>query len=167
MAEALLISRKDIVRYTSLNGSVDVDKYIQFIYLAQNIHLENYCGTDLLNKIKADIIGGTLTGNYETLVKTYLKPMLIHWAMVEYLPFASVVIGNTGLFRHNSENATNLTQDEIEKLVKKEQKIAQYYTERFINYMNYNQTLFPEYSTNTNDDTYPDTDIRDLTNWYI
>jgi hypothetical protein len=77
MAEALLITRSDLVRFTTVNGNVDTDKFIQYIKIAQDIHIQNYLGTDLLNKIKADIIATTLTGNYETLVETFIKPMLM------------------------------------------------------------------------------------------
>ncbi len=79
MAEALLISRKDIVKYTALNGNVDTDQFIQFIKIAQDKHIQNYLGTDLLNAIKTKITGSTLTGDYLSLVNDYVKPMLIHW----------------------------------------------------------------------------------------
>jgi sensor histidine kinase regulating citrate/malate metabolism len=92
MATALLITRDDLVRFTAVNGNVDTDKFIQFIKIAQDIHIQNYLGTKLLQKIQADIIAGTLAGNYELLTETYVKPMLIHWAMVEYLPFAAYTI---------------------------------------------------------------------------
>ena len=39
-----------------------------------------------------------------------------------------------------------------------EREFAEYYTRRFIDYMAYNQNLFPEYNTNSNDDIYPDKD---------
>ncbi len=83
MAKALLITRDDIVKLTALGGNVDADKFTQFISIAQDIHLQNYVGTQLLEKIQADIIAGKLTGNYATLIEKYLKPMLIHWGMVE------------------------------------------------------------------------------------
>ena len=35
MAQALLVSRKDIVKFTAMNGSVDTDKFIQYIKIAQ------------------------------------------------------------------------------------------------------------------------------------
>ena len=57
MAEALLITRDDLVRLTALNGNTDTDKFIQFIKIAQDIHIENYLGTKLLQKIK-DLIRG-------------------------------------------------------------------------------------------------------------
>jgi hypothetical protein len=166
MAEALLITRDDIVKFTAMNGNVDTDNFIQWIKVAQDIHIQNYLGTRLLDKIKADIVNDDLGGNYLSLVTTYIKPMLIHWAMVEYLPFAAYTIANKGVFKHNSENATNVEKDEIDFLIEKERSIAQHYTERFIDYMSFNQDLFPEYNLNSNGDMYPDTQ-NNYTGWFI
>jgi hypothetical protein len=166
MAEALLISRNDIVKFTALNGNIDTDKFIQFISIAQDIHIQNYLGTDLLNKIKADIINNTLANPYLSLLTTYVKPMLIHWAMVEYLPFSAYTIANKGVFKHTSENATSVEKNEVDFLVEKERMIAQNYTERFITYINFNNSLFPEYSTNSNADVFPSTQ-NNFTGWYI
>jgi len=47
MAQALFVSREDIVKYTALSGSVDVDKFIQFVKISQDIHIQNYLGTKL------------------------------------------------------------------------------------------------------------------------
>jgi hypothetical protein len=159
MAEALLITRKDLVKFSSLNGNVDTDKFLQYIKIAQDIHIQNYLGTDLYNKIQADIEGSTLSGDYLNLVNDHIKPMLIHWALVEYLPFAAYTIANKGVFKHSSENATNVEKNEIDFLIEKERNVAQYYTDRFINYMSFEaSSKFPEYYTNSNDDVYPDKD---------
>ena len=84
MATALFIKPIDIKRNTIIDGNVDVDKFIQFIKIAQQIHVRNYLGSDLYNKISSDIIADTLTGDYLSLVNTYIQPMLIHFAMVDY-----------------------------------------------------------------------------------
>ena len=160
MATALFIKREDLVRSTALGGNVDTDKFIQWIKVAQEIHIQNYLGTDLYNKISSDIIASTLTGNYLSLVNTYIQPMLIHFAMMEYLPFAAYTIANGGVFKHNSENSTSVEKGEVDFLVEKERKIAEYYTQRFVDYMSFNQDLFPEYNSNTNNDIYPDKDIQ-------
>ena len=117
MAEGLMITRADLVKFTSVNGNLDDDKFLQYIKIAQDIHIQNYLGTDLFDKIKSDIQGGTLAGDYLTLVTSYVKPMLIHWAMVEYLPFAAYTIANKGVFKHTSENATNVEKDEVDYLI--------------------------------------------------
>ena len=128
MAEALLISRADIVKHTAMNGNIDTDKYLQFIAIAQSIHIEAYTGTNLLNKLKADIVATTLAGNYITLVNTYLKPMLIHWAMVEYLPFAAYMIANGGSYKKGAENSEVASKAEIDFLIEKERSIAENYS---------------------------------------
>ena len=166
MAEALLITRDDIVRYTALNGNVDTDKFLQFIKIAQDIHIQNYLGSKLFQKIQADIIANTLAGNYLTLVVSFVKPMLVHWAMVEYLPFAAYTIANKGVYKHSSENAENVDKNEVDYLLEKERSIAQHYTERFIDYMSFNQTLFPEYRANINNDMFPDTNNNNI-GWYL
>ena len=156
MATALFIKREDLVRNSILDGNVDTDKFIQFIKIAQQMHIQNYLGTDLYNKISADIIAGTLSGDYLTLVNDYIQPMLIHFAMVDYLPFASYELRNGGLFRHRSENADNPTKEEVDFLTQKHRNFADFYTRRFIDYMMYNNNLFPEYNTNSNEDMDPD-----------
>ena len=84
MATALFIKRADLVRNTALSGNVDPDKFLQFIKLAQEIHVRNYLGTDLYDKISNDIIDDDLSGDYLALVNDYIQPMLIHYAMAEY-----------------------------------------------------------------------------------
>lgn len=166
MAEALLVTRNDIVKFTAMNGNVDTDKFIQFVKIAQDIHIQNYLGTKLFLKLQADITANTLAGNYLTLVTTYVKPMLIHWAMVEYLPFAAYTIANKGVYKHSSENSENVQKTEVDFLIEKERNIAQSYTQRFIDYMSFNNNLFPEYRSNKNSDVFPDS-MNNYTSWYI
>lgn len=236
--EALFITRQDLVKYTAVNGNVDTDSFIQFIKIAQDIHLQNYLGTDLFNKLKNDILntvsgtgvptttvltaggtgyttstgvattGGTGTGfvvditavagiitsyivatagtgytagdvvtvttggadaditiqaideiqqPYADLLSIYVKPCLIHWAMVEYLPFSVYTIANKGVFKHTSENATSIDKNELDMLIYKQRDIAQNYTQRMIDHLQCNNALYPEYHTNSNGDIYPDT----------
>ena len=166
MATALFIKREDLIRNTAIGGNVDTDKFIQFIKIAQEIHIQNYTGTKLYNKISLDITNNTLANPYLDLVNLFLQPMLIHWAMVEYLPFAAYTIGNGGVFKHNSENSTTAEKIEVDYLVGKARDLAQYYTDRFITFMSYNQASFPEYNANNNADIYPDTDAN-FASWVL
>jgi len=165
MATALLINRTDIKRNTIIDGNVDVDKFIQFIKIAQQIHVRNYLGSDLYNRISDDIIADTLTGDYLSLVNTYIQPMLIHFAMVDYLPFAAYQVKNGGVFKLSSENSETVSKNEVDYLVNKEREFAEYYTRRFIDYISFNQDIFPEYNSNNNEDISPDT--NDLFNGWV
>lgn len=156
MGEALLITRTDLVKLTALGGNVDTDKFIQFIKIAQDIHIQNYLGTRLFVRIKNDIEANTLADPYLSLLIDYIKPMHIHWAMVDYIPFAAYTIANKGVFKHSSENAENVDKVEVDYLVNKERDIAQNYTQRFIDFMSFNSNQFPEYTANSNSDIFPD-----------
>jgi len=163
-----MISRKDIVKFTSLNGNIDTDKFIQYILIAQETHIQNYLGSKLYDKIKSDIEGSSLAGNYLTLVNTYIKPMLCHWALVEFLPYAAYTISNKGIFKHNSENAINADKNEVDFLIEKERSIAQYYTDRFIDFMSFEApSKYPEYFTNNNDDVFPDKNSYGFSGWVL
>ena len=158
MATALFISRTDLVKNSIIDGNTDSDRFIQFVRIAQEIDIQNYLGTDLYNKISADIIAGTLTGDYLNLVNDYVQPMLIWWAQVNYLPYAAYQIKNGGVFKHTSENSESVSKNEVDYLVEKARNTAEYYTRRFVDYMSFNSSTFPEYNSNSDSDVYPDTD---------
>ena len=245
MPEALLITRQDVVKFTAMNGNVDTDNFIQYVKIAQDIHIQNFLGTDLLQRLQSEIIlatsgiptaftitnqgtgyttttgvtttGGTGTGltlditdtgglitdadidtagtgykvndvitvdggnddatirisaiytiptDYNNLLVNYIKQMLIHWAMVEYLPFAPYQIANKGVFKHTTENGDTIDSFGLNKLIDKEKDSAQLYTQRFIDYINANSGLFPEYNTYVNGRVQKDTD-QDYFGWVL
>jgi len=158
MATALFINRTDLVKNSIIDGNVDTDKFIQFIKVAQQIDIQNLLGTDLYNKISADIVAGSLAGNYLSLVNTYVQPTLIWFAQMNYIPFAAYQIKNGGVFKHSSETAQNVDKNEVDYLVGKAREYANYYSTRLVDYLSFNDNLFPEYNTNSNDQIDPDTD---------
>tara|TARA_R110000868_G_scaffold270813_2_gene530290 strand:+ start:671 stop:1171 length:501 start_codon:yes stop_codon:yes gene_type:complete len=166
MAKALFISTNDLVKYTILNGNVDPDTYTQFIFQAQQVHIQNFLGTKLYNKINNDIVAGTLTDPYLTLLNDYIKLMVVWWSMVEFMPYSAIKISEKGVYKHNSENSTNVDKSEIDFLTEKARDTAQSYTNRFIDYMTFNQVSFPEYNANSNADVYPDKDAN-FTGWVL
>lgn len=164
MAEKLFITQDDIKKNTIVSGSVDPDKFLQFAIIAQQIHIQNYLGTKLYDRLQ-DYINtngsqnGTFSGSTSDpeyiLLDQHVKNMTIYWAMVEYIGVGAFEINNKGVMRSTSENAEVANRDDLDFLTKKYRDFAQYYTERFIDFMNYNQNTYPEYNTNTNDDRYP------------
>jgi hypothetical protein len=128
MAYALLISTEDVKKFTITNGNLDADDFIEYIKISQDITIQNYLGTKLYEKLQTLILNNDINDiefvDYKNLLVTYIKPMLIHWAMVYYLPFAAYTLSNKGLFKHTSENATNVEKSEVDFLVEKERDIA-------------------------------------------
>jgi len=167
MAQALFVSRDEIVKFTALNGNIDTDNFIQWVKVAQDIHIQSYLGTKLFKKINNDIVAGTLAGNYLSLTNVYIKPMLIHWSTGRIFTIRCFcTIANKGVYKHNSENSDTVSKEEIDFLVEKERSIAENYTRRFIDYMSFNMSLFPEYNANSNADVYPD-EQSDFAGWQL
>tara|TARA_R110000822_G_scaffold224995_2_gene357829 strand:- start:236 stop:745 length:510 start_codon:yes stop_codon:yes gene_type:complete len=161
MATVLFINRTDLVRNSIMDGNVDTDKFIQFIKLAQEIHIQNYLGTQLYDGLTAALVAGIdlpANARWKTLLDDYVVPMLIWFSQVDYIPFASYQIRNGGMYKHRSENSETVSKEEVDYLVEKARTNAEWYSRRFIDYMSFNETLFPEYTSNSNDDIYPSYD---------
>jgi hypothetical protein len=158
----LFVTPIDIKRNTIINGNLDSNEFMQFIKIAQQIHIQNYLGTQLYDKysdlIESGDINDPLFENYLTLLTDYIQPMLIHFAMVDYVPFAGVQIKNGGIFKHRSETADVPAKEEVDALTQKYRNFAEFYTRRFIDYMGiYASQNYPEYYLNANADMFPDT----------
>lgn len=167
-ATVLFINKQDLVENTIIDGNVQADKLMHFIKIAQEIHVQNYLGTDLYQKIQSLINTSALDGTvYKNLLVDYIQPMLIHFAMVDYLPFAAYQVKQGGISKHVSENAETVSKTEVDYLVEKQRSLAEWYTRRFIKYMDFNQNSFPEYTSNTNEDIYPDRDEPTFQGWVL
>lgn len=168
--EVLLITRDDLVRHTALGGSVDTDKFIQFIKISQDTHILGYLGSKLLAKIQQlildDEIDLLINEKYKNLLITFIKPMMIHWAMVEYLPFSAYSFSNKGMYKHTAENAENIEKTEVDYLVEKQRDIAQSYTQRFLDHMGTYSSQYPEYLNNQSGDVYPNKN-NFFKGWYL
>ena len=160
MATVLFINRTDLIRNSIMDGNVDTDKFIQFIKIAQEIDVQQIMGTKLYDGLSTAIPNIDLPANarWKTLLDDYIVSMLIWYAQSNYMPFAAYQIKNGGVFKHTSENAQSVDKNEIDFLVEKARTNAEWYSRRFIDFMSFNQTTYPEYTSNINDDIYPSND---------
>jgi hypothetical protein len=65
-------------------------------------------------------------------------------------------IENGNIFSKTSETGTALSTAEAQHLREEVRNTAEYYTERMIEYIRNNKTLFPEYNLNTGAEIDPD-----------
>jgi hypothetical protein len=164
--KALFITLEELKRKSIIDGNVDTDKLIQFVEVAQDTYIQTQLGTALYNKLQSDVIASSLSGDYLTLVNTYLKPMLIWFSQSEYMKYAAFQISNGGVFKHRSENSDSASLEEINNLVHQAKTTADFYTQRFIDYMDSNSELYPEFITNQDGGMYPERD-QNMTGWVL
>ena len=164
MATALFISTQDLKKNSIIDGNVDSDKIVQYIEIAQDIHIQNYLGGKLYKKLQTLIVNGTITdsanSDYKTLLDDYVKPMLIWYTQATYLPYSMFQISNGGMFKHRSENSDTVSKEEMDYIVQKAKDTAEFYTRRFMDYMDFNSQKYPEYLQSANENMHPDRDVN-------
>ena len=156
MSYVLFISEAKLKDSTAINLNVDVDLLLPYVRQAQKLYVETKLGTDLTDKLKAEITAGTLTGAYKTLVDDYIGDMLPHWAFYHAVPFLRFKIENGNIYSKTSETGTALSTEEAQHLREEVRNTAEYYTERMIDYVTNNTSSFPEYNPNSGADVNPD-----------
>jgi len=156
MAYVLFISEAKLKDSTAINLNVDVELLLPYVRQAQKLYVETKLGTDLTDKLKAEITAGTLTGAYKTLVDDYIGDMLPNWAFYHAVPFLRFKIENGNIYSKTSETGAALSTEEAQHLREEVRNTAEYYTERMIDYVCNNTSSFPEYSTNSGADVNPD-----------
>ena len=156
MAYVLFISEEKLKSSTALNLNISTDLLLPYVRQAQKLYVETKLGTDLTQKLKDEIIAGTLAGAYKTLVDEYIGDMLPNWAFYHAIPFLRFKIENGNIYSKTSETGTALSTDEAQHLREEVRNTAEYYTERLIEYVKNNIASFPEYNTNSGADVNPD-----------
>ena len=151
----LFVNEDKLKSSTAINYNVDTAFLLPFLKIAQDKHLQIILGTKLYDKLQNDIAAGTLALQYKTLVDDYIQDAIIHYALVEALPFISFQIKNGSITQKNSENGTAATRQDVDYLVQKERDSAEFYGQRIVEYLCNDSSSFPEYSQNTGADLNP------------
>ena len=161
MQNTLLISEAKLKAFTDINNNMDVALIKSTIREAQIVHITRLLGTKLYDKIIDEVNAGTLSGNYKSLVDDYVQDALIYWSYYESLEAIYLRPRNNGLLQpqggDNSLSVDMMVYDKKRQSVKNK---AEYFSERLVDYLCFNNDLFPEYGTETNNDIYPDMGIQ-------
>jgi hypothetical protein len=161
MATALFITRNDIIKNSPLQGAIDADALLPFMNTAQVKYIKNLIGTVLYDYLQAQIIAGTV-GNlsiaYQDLLDDHIKPTLIWYTCVEYIPFSSIQFKSNGAVKQASEQGTAPSKLEIDYLKQQAQTNADYYALRLQNYLISYSNQIPQYLESVGNQTqiYPD-----------
>ena len=165
--EVLFIDETYIKKYTWVNGSVDPLLLYPAIYLAQDEHIQQFLGTDLYFKLKDDLEAGTITGDYLTLLDRYVRRATCWWSMYEVLPHLYVKTDNGSLVQRISEDTTTIGQQDYQAYREQTRQKAMFFTARMVDFLCYNQSLFPEYTTNTQNQMWSDSNVFPSNNFEI
>lgn len=156
-AQVIFIDGTYIKAYSHIDGSVDEQDLLPSIIQAQDSQIQPILGTDLFNKLKTLITTDAVAGNYDTLLNDYVRMATLKWTLVNFYPYLQGKILNGTIGSRNVDNITALSQAEVGRLVDIERSNAQFYSERLIEYLQNNSSLFPAYNSNSGADMSPET----------
>ena len=156
MSYVLFISEAKLKDSTAINLAVSTDLLLPYLRQSQKLYVETVLGTDLNNKLKDLIVAGTVNlpanAAYKTLLDDYIGDMLPNWALYHCIPFLRFKVENGNIYSKTSETGTAMSVEESQHLREEIRNTAEYYTERMIDYLCNNNSLFPEYGTSTGSD---------------
>lgn len=157
MVTTLFISENKLKAFSDLNQSVDADLLKNAIREAQDIHIQQYIGYNLYQRLIQDVNNNTLSGVYLTLMTTYIQDTLLYWSYYEALEAIWLRPRNNGLLipqgGQEGQPADMRIYDKKRDSVRNK---AEWYAERLVGYLIDNSTLFPEFGTETGMEIFPD-----------
>jgi hypothetical protein len=149
MARVLLTNTHTLKKLTPIQNNVDDSLLNPYIFKAQETHIHQVLGTDLYNRVMADVMVNNISGNYKILLDDYIIPALIEWSFYEVMPYIQLKITNKSIGRGNAEFFNEGDLEDVKYLRNSVRDLAEFYNSRMIGYLKENSNLFKEYLTNS------------------
>jgi hypothetical protein len=145
--ETTLINKDTLMKFTQVNSAMDSNLVSAAIYIAQDMYLEQYLGTALIQKLKDDV--NSWAGIYDTLMSEHIPKVLAWWTLYELYPMMWIKHDNGGLYRRTTDDTETISATDLGNLRSEAKSRAESYTQRLINYLCANAVSIPEYNDNT------------------
>ena len=152
----LLVSEQRLKQWTQLDDNVRMNEITPHILTAQEIYIQNALGTLMFNRIKAGIVAQDLNVNEIDLLKNYIGPTLMQYALYLILPSIKYKVVNQGVVNGTSEETSATTLDELKYLRTTVLDTAEFYNKRLVKFFADNPGMFPQYDAPGTDGMYPD-----------
>jgi hypothetical protein len=144
----LIILPSVLKERSGLHSNVDDKLIYPEIKAVQDMYIMPLMGSTLFNKIIADISGGSLSGQYKTLVDEYIIDAVCNYVMAELAPTLNSQYWNKGVAAKTTENSNTLSGTELKSVTDKYKGRAEHYAQRARRYLQQNAiNLFPEFYT--------------------
>lgn len=139
----LFISEKELVANSILNENVSYALVRPTLLKTQELKIQPILGSPLYKEMAGQIASGTLTALNATLLQDYIQPALIQWVMHEMPMVLAFKYMNKNMVRRESQESSNMSMDEIQRLMDAVKNDAEWYSERITRYLEENRTKYP------------------------
>jgi hypothetical protein len=141
--------------YLPITKNVSYSDIVPHLQTSHQINLNEFLGTNFFNYLIDSYSAQTLNANEIILVEDFIKPY-VAWVTLYYMtPFLTFQMFNKGVIQLTSENSQPVDLDIIKYLTKNSLDRSQWFSERLVNYLCDNKSLFPQYTNNNDDDILP------------
>jgi hypothetical protein len=127
MSNKVLFISESKLKSFAIARNVSAQHLLPHVLDAQKIFIEQALGTDLYNKVAADITANTLLLNYKILVDDYIQDVLIHFATWQAIPFLAYKIEEGNIYSKTSESGVALSREELQDYRDSCKNTAEYY----------------------------------------
>lgn len=147
----------DFLTYTSnylkenglINANVDQALVTPIIKLVQKKYLLPILGTDLFEDLKSEIIDGSVSAKYVTLLDEYISDIMLYYVLHESTPAVKYRYMNKGVVVKSGDNTTAADLTEIKFLMDSWKNNAEMFAERLTRYLKDHTEDYPLYDENT------------------
>lgn len=168
LQQILFISEQFLKDRLPINDNVDEFTLTSSIRKAQDIEIAHIIGSKLINKISQQIEDDNLQQPYKDLLEQYIVPCLTEYALYRALPFMHYSLSRKGVGTFSDEFTQPVEDNQVEKLRYIFKNDGDYYAERLRTHLIDNQTLYPEYTAETEgSEVSPDKSANYSTGLYI
>jgi len=155
MINVFFTSQAWLASYLPISKNVQYSDLVPHLQTVHQINLNEFLGTNFFNYLLNTYSAQTLNANETILVEDYIKPYTA-WQMLYYaLPYMSYQLFNKGMLQLTSENSQTTDLDIIKYMTKLTNDRSMWFSQRLINYLCDNSSLFPQYTNNNGDDIKP------------
>lgn len=140
-----LISSRDEGLLSFIEDTYDERQLSEIIWDSQELRIKPIIGTGLYDELLSQVRGSTLTSLNQTLLFTYINPVLKYYILCDGAPLFTYKLRNKGIVTQSSDNAQPANISEIDRLVRLYEDKAQSYADRLMNYLIQNNTSYPLY----------------------
>jgi hypothetical protein len=143
----LIIEPEYLAASSFIDLNIDQTRLIPYIIEAKRLKLEPLIGSALTRKLMIT----DLTFEYDLLKDRFLNYTLLHWALAEYLLVAPFSVSQGGVYKHQATDSENASSHDVATLVQHENYKADMFARRLIEFLNINESYYPEYSESVGD----------------
>lgn len=135
MRDILFISPENIYERSQMHKNIDSKMIVPEIKTCQEMYLLPVLGTALYERLQTGIDDDNLTNDEETLLKSYIRDVLIHYTIAELSEGLSFQLWNKGVMKKTSENAETVGASDLHDFKQKYMNRAEWYRERLIRFL--------------------------------